>query len=116
MSEHSPGPWRRNEYDEIEDATGSMVAGPCESREDATLIAAAPEMLALLRTVRDEGIDLEISAKFWDSLAALLKRLGDGHVPGCELDAMLNVERRPQVADGDLGDAAMPPVDPVTIP
>lgn len=77
MSKHSPGPWRRNEYDEIEDATGGMVAGPCESREDATLIAAAPEMLALLREVDSARDSMLVDYRTFAKLAALLKRLGE---------------------------------------
>ncbi len=53
---HTPGPWRtgrkvhRTIYCE-ENGTEGRLIGVMDRREDATLVAAAPEMLAVLRTV-----------------------------------------------------------------
>jgi hypothetical protein len=55
---HTPGPWRtgrkvfRTIYCEEHGTEGRLI-GVMDRREDATLVAAAPKMLARLREVRD---------------------------------------------------------------
>lgn len=65
MAEHSPGPWRWVDHNAVElyldDADGKTVLcfwtseGRVPSEADARLLAAAPEMLKLLRYVAERG-------------------------------------------------------------
>lgn len=93
MSKHSPGPWHIhvNAADDLEvnAADGSRVvmwyqSQDCLSPGDAGLIAAAPEMLALLQSLDEDVDDCDLDAierKFLDFDAkrvALLARLAQG--------------------------------------
>lgn len=80
MSEkHSPGPWRVSvDGIYVEDAEGNDIACMSDRAEydvDARLIAAAPEMLALLRQLKQSGLIVT-----WRPLHDLLARL-DGEAP-----------------------------------
>jgi hypothetical protein len=67
MSEttHTPGPWRtgrkvfRTIYCEEHGTEGRLI-GVMDRREDATLVAAAPEMLAALAALCDAVVGCEI--------------------------------------------------------
>jgi hypothetical protein len=98
VSKHSPGPWKwtretvgRHVW-RLLDAEGRAVFWPvpdprasapggmqstdinCPNKDNASLIAAAPEMLKLLREVYEFGEDLSLHA----SIEALLKRIEEG--------------------------------------
>ena len=72
---HTPGPWRAGSWrrlaggvmkSEIESVDGYLVAhvidanGSCQNRANAHLIAAAPDMLARLKTMRGKQAPCEV--------------------------------------------------------
>lgn len=96
MSKHSPGPWTWRRYstadvelvgpgrvfiDDLRAADGSTVIADDSGRDmdvrmaDADIIAAAPEMLALLREALSDPIDALQVAAWLERVRELLKRL-----------------------------------------
>lgn len=81
MSKHSHYPWksRQNAPDEIEilDANGGILFRSTSygrMRDDAHLIAAAPEMLVLLKTLVERYELLGTSGTFYDEVKASIKK------------------------------------------
>jgi hypothetical protein len=68
MSKHTPGPWTQDKYGDVTDASGQTIRvegvaltgrSTEESRANARLIAAAPELLeALQAMVKEFGFDV----------------------------------------------------------
>lgn len=82
MSEHSPGPWKWDGGLRIYDATDEQVAKVEASDADARLIAAAPELLDLVRRYErgccchpTDGLDACPECR---EAAALLARIDGG--------------------------------------
>ena len=86
--QHSPGPWTYDEESEyVRDAEGSLVADvmPSPHHGDARLIAAAPDMLRLLRVLvemSESGADTKDEWYVWrdamQDAKALIARLDGG--------------------------------------
>jgi hypothetical protein len=95
---HSPGPWRWAGDGLFSESAGWLgVEHPHEeiSEADAALIAAAPELLAMLRELEWGG-----ESEHWQGVSACLFCRGDepgerhpggeaGHKPDCRLSALL---------------------------
>lgn len=79
MNKHSPGPWRASyggKWGWVSDANGRCVTVDALA-EDTALIAAAPEMLELLRGAGDWYCgELSDGTDRRKAIAALLKRIG----------------------------------------
>jgi len=67
MSEHTPGPWETSkdavpvgitQITVYEESSGQRVATAFQNEANARLIAAAPELLEVLRMICDAGIAL----------------------------------------------------------
>lgn len=79
---HTPGPWKHQVWHGIHqtviDANGKTVAFDISTRDNAQLIAAAPEMLTVLQNLKcangyfDAGANAE--AKIWLDRAAKLAK------------------------------------------
>ena len=88
MSKHSPGPWRA-EGDDIVDVNGVVVCRPDDASDDS-LIAAAPEMLELLRKL--EGWRDGECESCGPNAATCVECewcAGHGHRPDCALGALI---------------------------
>lgn len=87
-AKHTPGPWRAEEWscharttvlvDDASIITGKRVIAECESEEDARLIAASPDLLAVLIELTDiEGPLPGDQAWHAKALAAIAKATGN---------------------------------------
>ena len=92
MIVHAPGPWRPTEGGHVVDASGSAVAAVwgAELEANARLIAAAPELLAVVARTADQrclcAATYSDVPEAWDpagdcpacAARALIRRLGGG--------------------------------------
>lgn len=83
MSEHTPGPWttdRRNGRVVISGetlvATAFLQEEPTVARENARLIAAAPELLEALKEVIEDGLKTNMESWITKANKAIAKATG----------------------------------------
>lgn len=84
MSNHTPGPWKKAKY-KVSAASGALIAhtrptgeGSSDDEANARLIAAAPEMLDVLRRVDVSIVGCEANAtsrKHWQEDMEAVKEM-----------------------------------------
>jgi len=76
MNAHTPGPWRAGDDDGYIYDKGNVIVATVMNDDDARLIAAAPEMLGLLKLAQVRLFMLDGANAEYEVIDALLTSLG----------------------------------------